>query len=146
MENQQQLIHTQNHVVASVLQMCGEDVNHTENEYDADKLRVSKRRARELHKDGVPGTVNYFFQVTDRAQRIIKAFDQQKSDIAIKRNVSIEASEEDVARIVACYVDTAKQVGKWWQKTPSKVRQVTGPKSFSIVSMNATKETLDHLS
>lgn len=146
MENPQQLIHTNNTVCASLLQMCGEAIVHTENEYDADKLLLSKRKARELHKDGVPGKVSYLFNVTETAQRIIKAFDQQKECIRIKRNVNIDVSIEDIAAIVATYADTAKQVGKWWQKVPSKVRKNTGPNSFTIVTMNASRETLDHLS
>ena len=143
---QEQAIETNNTVLAALLQMCGQPVIHTHNEYDADKIKLSKRKARELHRDGVPGKVRYFFNVTDEAVAIIKAFDEQKRNISIKRYVNIEASEEDVARIVATYADTAKIVGKMWQKTSSMVRQNTGEKSFSLVSMNASAETLEHLS
>lgn len=143
---QEQAIETNNTVLAALLHMCGEQIVHTHNEYDADKIRASKRKARDLHRDGVPGKVRYFFNVTDKAIAIVKAFDEQKQNIKIKRYVNIDVSEEDVARIVATYADTAKIIGKFWQQTPSMVRQNTGEKSFTLVSMNASKETLDHLS
>lgn len=143
---QEQAIETNNTVLAALLHMCGQPVIHTHNEYDADKLALGKRKARELHKDGVPGKVRYFFAVTDEAVAIVKAFDEQKRNLSIKRYVNIDVSPEDVARIVATHADTSKVVGKWWRLTPSMVRKNTGEKSFSLISMNASKETIEHLS
>lgn len=141
----QQIIHTNNAVLAALLQMCGEQCVRVSNQYDADQLAKSKRKARELHKAGIAGQVDYFFEVTDRAYRIMKAFDKQKIKLAAGEQCHIESVEDDVARVVATYADTLKRMGSWWQELPSLVKKATSRDSFTVVSMNASKETLEHL-
>lgn len=110
--------HTTNSALALSLCLAGEPLVDLWNEYHAETLKKLGCTAREAWQRGVPGIIKYYFEPSERLNKLVAAWNDERAKLKETGTGSTlpNVNPEDVIRIVAACLDQRKAWAEMWKR------------------------------
>lgn len=145
---------TQNGALALMLATAGCEMAKppVENRYRPETLRkLGVSSATEAEAKGLPGQVTYFFASSDLLKTLLKEWREMEELIEKLElrtitpeefaSLDVDVSEREFARVAFQILKNRRPFVNLWKTRAALFETKTGPKSFKVISTNASEQT-----